>query len=126
MGRASHGINPVTFRHSKSHPNQEPIALTIGRLHIGVAGEMNKWMPCAMFRDDGSNTVLGHVILDEDHFLEGMYHLFPREGSMDHGDRVPASVNEELVELLRSAKIELERLGGNTQLITALFEKYRL
>lgn len=131
MGRASHGINPVTFRGYETAGGGKKMAVSIARMHVSIGGPVKKFMPVVMFSDDDTDSeepreLLGSVILDEEHFLEGMYHLFPIEGSMDHGDRVPASVNEELVTLLRGALTELERLGGDTKPIAALLDRYGL
>jgi hypothetical protein len=126
MPRASHGINPVTFRGTVARNDNKPIAITIARMHVGFGDVLNKWVPVVLSKDDGSNEILGQVILDEDHFLGGMYHLFPIKGEMDHADLAPATVNDELIMHLHDAMTELQKLGRieSAKKIEALFQKY--
>jgi len=132
MGRASYGINPVTFRGMSAVGGNKKMALTIARMHISIGGPLHKWMPVAMFEDGGDpeepREPVGMVILEEEHFLEGMYHLFPIEAAMDHGDRAPASVNDELVVLLRHCLTAFQRMGADDAVkpIQVVFDKYGL
>lgn len=85
-------INPVTFT-GRTHDGKE-IKLSIGRLHIGskdrkeVPDGMNrlhgpeqvkKNITCIVWQGEENNVeTLKELIIDEDHFIKGLQHLFPK------------------------------------------------
>lgn len=71
-GVALRALNPVTFR-----PQNGPLVLTIGRLHIGTSlTDMVKYIPVAVW-NESQQTVLAHLQLDEATFMSGLSCLFP-------------------------------------------------
>lgn len=77
--------NPVTFR-ATLDDYQSPVCVTVARMHLGYENEpLQKLVPITVWEEDpekrmtdeGVKKVLANVILDEDHFLNGLRHLFP-------------------------------------------------
>lgn len=71
--------NPVTFRATlKDHPSD--LCLTVARLHTQFEDQgWVKNMPIMLWREkEGTmDSVLGTVVIDEDHFVRGLQELFP-------------------------------------------------
>ncbi len=128
MVKASHGINPVTFRGTDNRSGK-PTALTMSRLHVGFEGKLSKLFSVMMYDEskgvtpkdakEAEDRIQGFVCLDEDHFLEGIYHLFPA-GEMDHGDTAAASINGELLTALKTAVAALKGLGASEESLIGL------
>lgn len=74
LPRPSHGINPVTLRPGAPEPN-----VTLHRMHIGTGARVQKLLTVLLFReiDNVGHQVLAHSLVNEDHFLNGLAHLFP-------------------------------------------------
>lgn len=128
MGKASHGINPVTLRGIDNRTGKAT-ALTMMRMHVGVGDKLNKLFTVVMYDEsegvearDAAHAearIQSFVVLDEDHVLSGLYHLFPT-GEMDHGDTSPSAINAQLVDALKVAAGELERLGASDDALAPL------
>ncbi len=118
MGKATHGINPVTLR--GNYPQGEKLCITFARMHVSIGGPLKKFFPITVY-EDGPDPVDSAeaearmkclVMLDEDQFLDGMYHLFP-QGMLDYADQAPEPTNQKLVEGLRIAIAALKGLGAD-------------
>lgn len=128
MAKASHGINPITLRGIDNRTGKAT-ALTMMRMHVGIGDKVNKLFTVVMYDEsegieprDAAHAearMQGFVVLDEDHVLSGLYHLFPT-GEMDHGDTSPAAVNAELIDALTAAVKELGRLEAPAEAIAPL------
>ena len=77
-------INPVTF--SGRSASGEEIKLSIGRLHVG-RGEVSDGMhrkrdvqknvTCVVWKQDGDEIKsITEMVIDEDHLVRGLRHLF--------------------------------------------------
>ena len=78
------GINPVTFRGVLARGSDEKVNLTIGRTHLkeGENAAFQKFVTAVVWGGDSESPneedIIGHVVLDETHFLQGLQHLFPK------------------------------------------------
>lgn len=86
-------INPVTFTGRQGMTGKE-IKLSIGRIHTGstlrkeIPDGMNrlqgpeivtKRLTCVVWQGDDENIKpVAELIIDEDHFIRGLQHLFPK------------------------------------------------
>lgn len=128
MGKATHGINPITLR-GQDHRTGKPTALTLGRMHVGISGDIKKMFTVTMYDEtdgiepksaaDAEARMFGFLVLDEDHVLEGLYHLFPT-GEMDHGDKAAEPINAELLAALKTAVAALQGLGASQEALSPL------
>ena len=76
--KMAESLNPVTFTGSAKRESSEKVALTVGRLHLGTNEGLQKFLTAVMWTGDDTNPqVLGHIVIDEDHFVRGLKLLFP-------------------------------------------------
>lgn len=82
-------INPVTFTSRDGKTK-----LSLGRLHIGSTNrsqvpdgmnrlqgpeQIEKHLSCVVWQDKGGEIkTLAEFVVDEDHFIRGIQHLFPK------------------------------------------------
>lgn len=92
------GINPVTFTGLTKRVDGTEIKLSVGRMHIGSKNRdsvqdgmhrleapevVKKYVTCVLWRGDGKDMEsLGEIVIDEDHLIRGLKHLFPN-GELD-------------------------------------------
>ena len=83
-------INPVTFTGKTERLTGVPIKISVGRLGLisdrkEVEDGMHPLMPtsknyvtCVVWKEtpDGPEEI-AHIVMDEDHFIRGIQHLFP-------------------------------------------------
>lgn len=103
-----HGINPVSIRGTEMRG--QPAALALSRIHIGVGGAVKKLMTGTVYIDrepkpgeSPDELVLGMVRFDEETFVGGLMHLFPR-GEVDAITTSPAPTHADAYRLLQQAR----------------------
>lgn len=93
--------------------NKEPVNFTVGRLHVtpqrkssgvledgpartkdGILSEerLDKLVTVVLWKD--TDIILGHAVIDEDHFIQGLRHLFPNEELTHHPLDIIAALNK--------------------------------
>lgn len=86
------GINPITLHGKFTHDSKRETIATLGRLWVGVEGEMHKYFTIMLWENPlvenpidsllGTTSMLGSVVLDEDEVIDALKHLFPN-GELD-------------------------------------------
>lgn len=112
--------NPVTLR-GIDQLTERPAGITIARVHVSNDGPTKKIMPFCVFDDpgtepknaaEGNSRIKAMLVIDEQQVLDGLYHLFPN-GEFDHAPKSPASINQALVDGLKTAVAAIKGLGGD-------------
>ena len=112
--------NPITLR-GTDQLTERPTGISIARVHVSKSGPTKKMMPFCVFDDPGTEPknpdegrarIKAMLVIDEQQVLDGLYHLFPN-GEFDKAPESPASINQTLVEGLRTAVAAIKGLGGD-------------
>lgn len=115
---ARQGINPITLRGRDSHQGEKKVALTLGRLWVGVGAPTNKLLTAVIWEDTGEErpeNIKAFCVLDEYHFINGLSHLFPAgEADKIAGSMEP--VNETLAQGIRDAIVALSAIEGAAEI----------